>query len=87
MFTILCVGVSIRIDMVLYYVIFCFFIFLLRIGGFDSVFVYSIGVGVYSIAGVTCIRIEMTIMLVLLLVVRAGASSGVFWCFVPPSKG
>lgn len=62
MFTILCVGVSIRIGILLYYVIFCFFIFLLRIGGFDSVFMYSI-------AGVTCIRIEMMIVLVLLLAI------------------
>jgi hypothetical protein len=82
-FTILCVGVSIRICTVLYYVIFCFFIFLLRIGEFDSVFVYSIGVGVYSIAGVTCIRIEIVIMLVLLLVVRAGASLGFFGVLSP----
>jgi len=54
-FTILYVGVSIRICGVLYYMIFCFFIFLLRIGGFISVFMYSI-------AGVTCIRIEMMIV-------------------------
>ena len=55
MFTIICVGVSIRICTVLYYGIFCFFIFLLRIVVFDSVFVYSI-------VGVTCIRIEMMIV-------------------------
>ena len=55
MFTILCVGVSIRICTVLYYVIFCFFIFLLRIGCFISG-------GMYSIVGVTCIRIEMMIV-------------------------
>jgi hypothetical protein len=61
-FTILCVGVSIRICGVLYYMIFCFFIFLLRIGIFISVFMYSI-------AGVTCIRIDMMIMLVLLLAI------------------
>ena len=64
MFTILCVGVSIRICTVLYYGIFCFFIFLLRIVVFDSVFVYSI-------VGVTCIRIEMMIVWMLLLVISA----------------
>ena len=55
MFTILCVGVSIRICMLIYYGIFCFFIFILRIGIFISVCMYSI-------AGVTCIRIEMMIV-------------------------
>jgi len=83
-FTILCVGVSIRICVVLYYVIFCFFIFLLRIGNFDSVFMYSIGVGVYSIAGVTCIRIEIEILLGLLLLLGRGLVR-VFLSFCPPS--
>jgi len=68
-------------------VIFCFFIFLLRIGIFISGGMYSIGVGVYSIVGVTCIRIEMMIMLVLLLVVRAGASLGFFGVLSPLRKG
>ena len=53
---------SIRIGVVLYYVIFCFLMFKLRFGCF-------IIVGVYSIVGVTCIRIEMMIMGVLLLVI------------------